>query len=45
MSVGPRELKSATSSSSRFSVPIVLDAPTVITHGALPGDVMLPNTM
>ena len=40
--VGPDELKSAISSSLRVSVPIVLEAPTVSTHGALPGAVMPP---
>ena len=42
MAVGPRELKPAMVSSLRLVVPSVLDAPTVRTHGALPGDVMPP---
>ena len=37
MYVGPRELKPPIVSSARFGVPFVLDAPTVRTHGALPG--------
>ena len=40
--VGPRELNSATMSSPRDTVPWWLEAPTVSTHGALPGDVMPP---
>ena len=40
--VGPRELKPATLSSPRSTVPLWLDAPTVITHGALPGAPMAP---
>src|SRR5437762_1095842 len=43
MCVGPDELKGAIGSSSRVSVPMVLDAPTVSTHGALPGAVMPPH--
>ena len=39
----PRELKLACVSSCRFGVPLVLDAPTVITHGALPGAAMPPQ--
>src|SRR6516165_12549919 len=35
--VGPRELNDAIVSSSRLVVPMVLDAPTVSTQGALPG--------
>ncbi len=35
--VGPRELKPATVSSERSTVPLWLEAPTVITQGALPG--------
>ena len=41
--VGPRELNPATWSSPRASVPAWVAAPTVSTHGALPGDVMPPN--
>ena len=40
--VGPRELKPAMTSSLRFNVPSVLDAPTVSAHGALPGAMMPP---
>ena len=43
MCVGPDELKAAIWSSARVSVPMVLDAPTVSTHGALPGAVMPPH--
>src|SRR5207237_1434439 len=43
MNVGPDELNGAIVSSSRVSVPMVLDAPTVRTHGALAGDVMAPH--
>src|SRR5439155_1368797 len=43
--VGPLELKPATSSSLRVNVPIVLDAPTVMTHGAFAGDVTAPQTL
>src|SRR5262245_52519670 len=42
IAVGPFELKSAIVSSPRVSVPLVLDAPTVRTHGALPGAVIAP---
>src|SRR5262249_31338859 len=42
MLVGPDELYAAIWSSLRVSVPIVLDAPTVNTHGALPGAEMPP---
>ena len=42
MKVGPDELKPAIVSSLRVSVPLVLDAPTVSTHGALAGAVMAP---
>ena len=41
-SVGPRELKLAIVSSARVERALVLDAPTVSTHGALPGAVMPP---
>ena len=44
MSVGPRELNFATLSSARVSVPSVLDAPTVSTHGALAGEEIAPQT-
>ena len=37
IAVGPRELNAATVSSPRSVVPMWLDAPTVSTHGALPG--------
>ena len=40
--LGPRELYSATVSSSRVLVPWVRVAPTVMADGALPGDVMPP---
>ena len=40
--VGPRELNTATLSSARATVPWWLEAPTVSTHGALPGEVMPP---
>jgi hypothetical protein len=40
--VGPRELYPAITSSYRTTVPWLLDAPTVSTHGALPGAVMPP---
>ena len=40
--VGPRELNAAIVSSPRSIVPIVLEAPTVSTHGALPGAVIAP---
>src|SRR5918994_5385445 len=39
---GPRELNVATVSSERSDVPMWLDAPTVRTHGALPGAVTPP---
>src|SRR5262245_4531226 len=39
---GPRELNPATVSSDRFAVPLWLEAPTVITHGALPGAPIAP---
>src|SRR6185295_18154943 len=42
MKLGPDELKLAISSSVRVSVPFVLVAPTVSTHGALPGAVTAP---
>ena len=42
MKVGPDELKPAIVSSLRVSVPFVLEAPTVSTHGALAGAVMPP---
>ena len=42
MADGPRELYGAYTSSSRDTVPSVLDAPTVRTQGALPGAVMPP---
>src|SRR5438128_1459779 len=41
--VGPRELNVAIVSSRRTGVPLVLDAPTVSTHGALPGAAMPPH--
>src|SRR5512138_3240610 len=41
--VGPCELNAPTVSSLRFTVPEWLDAPTVSTHGALPGAVMPPH--
>src|SRR5579859_708388 len=40
-SVGPLELKLATVSSKRVAVPLVLVAPTVITLGSLPGELMV----
>src|SRR6266540_1899882 len=40
--VGPRELKGPTVSSLRLTVDMWFEAPTVSTHGALPGDVMAP---
>src|SRR5439155_17758446 len=43
--VGPRELKRAIASSLRVSVPCVLDAPTVSTHGAFAGDEIAPQTL
>ena len=43
--MGPRELKLASSSSSRVNVPLVLDAPTVNTHGAFPGAVIPPHCL
>src|SRR5438552_396361 len=42
IAVGPDELKFAIWSSPRSVVPIVLDAPTVSTQGALAGAVMAP---
>src|SRR3954452_3461485 len=42
VAVGPAELKLARVSSLRVSVPCVLEAPTVSTHGALPGAVIPP---
>ena len=42
IAVGPRELKSAIVSSARAMVPMWLAAPTVSTHGALPGAVIAP---
>ena len=42
MKVGPDELKLAIVSSYRVSVPLVLEAPTVSTQGALPGAVIAP---
>src|SRR6185436_4526174 len=42
IAVGPRELNAAMVSSLRSTVPMWLDAPTVSTHGALPGDVTPP---
>ena len=42
MAVGPRELNAAIVSSARSTVPMWLDAPTVSTHGALPGAVTPP---
>ena len=41
--VGPRELNAAMASSLRRAVPLWVLAPTVRTHGALPGAVMPPN--
>ena len=40
---GPRELNAATMSSRRSTVPRSLEAPTVSTHGALPGEAMPPS--
>ena len=40
--VGPRELKSATMSSTRARVWNVCAAPTVMADGALPGELMPP---
>ena len=40
--VGPRELYNAIVSSLRSAVPFVFDAPTVSTHGALPGAPIAP---
>ncbi len=40
--VGPRELKSATTSSERNAVPLVSTAPTVMTAGSLAGERTLP---
>ena len=37
IALGPRELNAATVSSRRSAVPMWLEAPTVSTHGALPG--------
>src|SRR5436190_825941 len=42
IAVGPRELNAAIVSSLRSIVPMWLDAPTVSTHGALPGDATPP---
>src|SRR6195256_1784971 len=42
MALGPRELNAGIVSSLRSTVPTWLDAPTVSTHGALPGDVTPP---
>src|SRR5204863_4677252 len=42
IAVGPRELKGAIVSSERSIVPMWLEAPTVSTHGALPGAVIPP---
>ena len=42
MAAGPRELNAATTSSARSGVPLSSLAPTVSTHGALPGAAMLP---
>src|SRR5262245_18255222 len=42
IAAGPRELNAAMVSSERLAVPMWLDAPTVSTHGALPGAVMPP---
>src|SRR6185436_595413 len=42
MADGPRELNPAMVSSPRSAVPLWLEAPTVITHGALPGAPMPP---
>src|SRR6185436_16581048 len=40
--VGPRELNDAIVSSWRRTVPLVLEAPTVMTQGALPGEPIAP---
>ena len=40
--VGPREVNAAIVSSARSTVPMWLEAPTVSTQGAFPGDVMPP---
>ena len=40
--LGPRELNAATCRRARSTVPLWLAAPTVSTHGALPGEVMPP---
>ena len=40
--IGPRELNLAIESSSRTRVPLVADAPTVSTQGALPGALIPP---
>src|SRR6185436_5545249 len=45
INVGPRELNAAIVSSARSVVPMWLEAPTVITHGALPGAPMPPYTV
>ena len=42
IAVGPRDVNDAIVSSPRSTVPMWLDAPTVSTHGALPGEVMPP---
>src|SRR5512144_1061267 len=42
IAVGPRELNGAITSSDRSAVPMWLEAPTVTTHGALPGAVTPP---
>ena len=42
--MGPRELNRVTASSLRPAVPKRLAAPTVITEGSCPGEVMLPST-
>src|SRR5262245_57631 len=43
MAVGPAELNPATASSAVSYVPCVLNAHTVSTHGAMPGDVIAPQ--
>src|SRR4051812_5658443 len=43
IALGPRELNGATVSSARSTVPLWLEAPTQITHGALPGAPMPPD--
>ena len=43
--VGPRELKFVTTSSLRPVVPLMLSAPTVITLGSWPGELMLPSDL